>query len=351
MNRAERRQQQKNEQNRAKSVLLRGTPYEKLQCGASFQTKKDFKQALRYYENVLRENPNHVEALYLKGGLLGQLEKFEAAKQTLKKCLELKEDAGPAHHNLGWIYLEEGHFEQAEKHFARALEINPNKPNTRFFLEMAQKRNNNKASPDYIKVLYEAGASQFENSLVNNLKYTAPQILMEKIKKYLTAPLEKNLDLGCGTGLMGIELQPYVKDIYGVDIAENMIKEAEKKKCYHELSTQPLEAYMQATKLTFDMITAADVLIYVGPLEKTFEGAKSCIKSGGLFAFTTEKLDENHPEDIWLSPENHRHKHKDTYVRRLADDYGFEVICLDGGVSRYENKKPVQASYIILQRK
>lgn len=350
MNRTQRRKQEKAEQQRMKAILLQGTDLEKLNCGAALQKKKQFKEALRYYDNVLRENPNHVDALYLKGGVLVQLEEFSRATKWLKKCLNIQEDVSAAHHNLGYAYLELGEFDLAEKHLSRAYELNPEKAATKFYLEMAQKRNNNKSSPDYIKQLYEAGATKFEELLVGNLKYNAPKKLMDSLNRYLTSPAKKVLDLGCGTGLMGVELAPYCEEIVGVDIAENMVREARKKNCYSELLVTPIDDYLENTNASFDMITAADVFIYLGPLETTFAGMKKRLEKGGLLGFTTEKLGEDEPEDTWLNEDTNRYRYKDSYIRRLADEYGFEVLSLEGDVSRYENKKPVPASYVILRR-
>jgi predicted TPR repeat methyltransferase len=42
-----------------------------------------------------------------------------------------------------------------------------------------------------------------------------------------------------------------------------------------------------------DVITAADVLPYMGDLSTLFKGASSALKSGGLFVLTTEEMVRN----------------------------------------------------------
>lgn len=350
MNRALRRQQKKQQKKQLKSVLQSGTVLEKLQHGASLQKQKKYKEALRYYDAALQDEPDNTDALYLKGGLLVQVKKYDLAKPALLKCISLKEDAGPAHHNLGYAYLEEGAFEKAEEHLDRAHELNPDKASTAFFLQMARKRNNNKSSPEYIKMLYEAGAGVFEENLVKNLKYQTPKKLMDRLKAYLSTPAQNALDLGCGTGLMGVELGPHANKLVGVDIAENMIREAEKKAVYTDLVAAPLEEYLEETTEVFDLMTSADVFIYVGDLEKTFKGMKQRMEKGGLLAFTTETLPEDHKDDIWLDEDSNRHKHKDSYIRQLAEENGFEELLLEQDFSRFENKKPVQTTYAIFRR-
>lgn len=350
MNRSLRRQQKKQQKKQLKNVLLHGTAFEKLRHGAALQKEKKFKEAMRYYDAALKAEPENTDALYLKGGLLVQLKEFALAKPVLEKCISIKEDTAPAHHNLGCAYLEEGEFEAAEKHLSRAHELNPEKPGTKFYLEMAKERNNNKSSPAYIKMLYESGAGVFEESLVKNLKYQTPKKLMDRLKSFFSAPPEKVLDLGCGTGLMGVELKPHVKSIVGIDIAQNMIREAEKKGVYSSLKAQPLDSYLDTTSETFDVMTAADVFIYLGGLEKTFAGMKKRLKKDGLIAITTETLPEDHPDDIWLNEDSNRHKHKDSYIRRLASENGFEELLLEQDFSRFENKKPVETTYAIFRR-
>jgi predicted TPR repeat methyltransferase len=46
-----------------------------------------------------------------------------------------------------------------------------------------------------------------------------------------------------------------------------------------------------------DVITAADVLPYMGDLSTLFRAASSALKSGGLFVFTTEEM-VSHPRPV-----------------------------------------------------
>lgn len=350
MNRALRRKQGKMKKKEAQNLLFSGSIPEKLKQGVIFHKQKAYTKALVYYQSVLKKDPNNIDALYLKGATLVEVGRFDDAIGLLCHCLTLKEDSAPAHHNLGLAYHEKGDFSQACAHLKRALALEPSNNTTAFFLERAQAEDNNKSGGAYIQKLYDVGASLFEENLVQNLGYDGPKKLMQCLLPYLEETCASGVDLGCGTGLMGAALSGRVAHFVGVDLSEKMLKEAEKKGVYQACEVGDLETFLEGGDTLFDLITAADVLIYVGPLERTFKGVRARLKSGGLFAFTAETLLDDHPDELWLDMDNNRHKHKKSYLQRLAIAYGFEVLCLEEDFLRYENKKPVMASYVVLRR-
>ena len=59
------------------------------------------------------------------GALQRQRAQYEEAARTLMRAIELKHDLGEAHHNLGLVYLEQGHFEDAADCFELATHFAP----------------------------------------------------------------------------------------------------------------------------------------------------------------------------------------------------------------------------------
>ena len=79
------------------------------------------------------------------------------------------------------------------------------------------------------------------------------------------------LDLGCGTGLAGVAFRDCVERLEGIDLSPGMVAEARAKGIYDALHVGEVVAHLKAaTDRQFDLILAADVLVYVGDLAPLF---------------------------------------------------------------------------------
>lgn len=88
------------------------------------------------------------------------------------------------------------------------------------------------------------------------------------------------LDMGCGTGQVGGWLKDYAASLTGVDMSAGMVAVARKKGLYQNLHELSLADYFDGVNTLqptgqrsqmFDIVTAADVLAYVGDLSDTFQ--------------------------------------------------------------------------------
>jgi predicted TPR repeat methyltransferase len=136
------------------------------------------------------------------------------------------------------------------------------------------------------------------------------------------------LDLGCGTGLTGEALRDMADDITGIDISENMVEIAHEKELYETLYVAEVEDFLEDNDdQPFDLITATDVLPYLGALEPIFFGAAENMVAGGLFIFSSETL----PQDVladrpYMVGPHQRFAHSEAYVRERLAATGFEII-------------------------
>jgi SAM-dependent methyltransferase len=84
--------------------------------------------------------------------------------------------------------------------------------------------------------VYEDWASGYEDTMLKDYGYVAPRIaagVFETLYANRDTPI---LDLGCGTGLVGVELASRsYQQIDGLDIARNMLGEAREKAVYRDL--------------------------------------------------------------------------------------------------------------------
>ena len=352
MNRALRRQQQKMQAKKVKSALTSGTILERLQTGAGLHKQRKFADALKYYDAVLSEAPQNTDAMYLKGASLVALQRYDAAIDVLQQCLDLKEDIAAAHHNIGLAYKEKNMLPEAIEHLERAHKLDPSNSLTVFHLETAKAGNTDKSSTEYVKNLYDRAAGVFEDNLLGHLDYKGPEVMWRLLQTHCpNTTFENVIDLGCGTGLMGVKMRDICGHLKGMDLSEAMIEQAKKKKVYDELTVAPLVDYLEEDGHTYDMITCVDVFIYIKDLEAAFAQIAKHLKQGAIFAYSLEKLDESHEHDIWVDPNTHRHKHKQSYVRMLGEKNGLEEIVMHEEALRLEHGKPVPSSCVIVRKK
>lgn len=87
-----------------------------------------------------------------------------------------------------------------------------------------------KAAPAYVKEVFDELAESFEEKLVTHLEYRVPWLLVDALKRVeprvfslvggddgdVSPPQWRVADVGCGTGLCGRLLRPFVAHVVGV---------------------------------------------------------------------------------------------------------------------------------------
>jgi predicted TPR repeat methyltransferase len=97
--------------------------------------------------------------------------------------------------------------------------------------------------------------------------------------------------LGCGTGLAGAVFTPLATRLDGVDLSPAMIEKARARGIYDQLVVADLEDALAADGACYDLILAADTLVYLGDLAVVFEAARRRLSPEGYFLFTVEKAE------------------------------------------------------------
>ncbi len=79
------------------------------------------------------------------------------------------------------------------------------------------------------------------------------------------------MDLGCGTGLMAEAIRDRVEAIDGVDVSAAMVSQARGRGLYRDLAAGEMIAVLAGKGAErYDLILAADVLVYVADCESLF---------------------------------------------------------------------------------
>ena len=200
-----------------------------------------------------------------------------------------------------------------------------------------------RASPAFVRALFDDFAPTFDDQLQNVLQYKAPELIAAKCAA--RGPYAAAFDAGCGTGLLGPPLRNHVKRLVGADLSQNMVDKARELGCYDSLLVGDLldaSLYDEA----FDLIAAADVLCYFGDLASILERWHGALAPGGDCVFSCERA----PGDTWVLGASGRYAHAVDYVRATASNAGFAVVAAEDIVPRVENGNDVPGTLYVLSK-
>lgn len=287
------------------------------QCVALHVQMRQWPEALLANESALAIAPDHLDYRYAQAIILGQLGQTDKAKEAFVAMQTLGVEGAD---------LANYHLAQYDGYPI-----------------------SDKAPAGYVKNLFDGFASHFDTDLVTHLNYQVPRLMGDIIHKALPNVAINMLDLGCGTGLVGAALHSRPYRLVGVDLSPKMLAKAKDKQLYHELQESSIDAYLKAetsnlARKYFDVITAADVFIYMGDLALVFECVAGLLRANGLFIFSTE---DSASEPIFLTPSG-RYAHHQTYIDQLANRYGFEIQACDAVDLRMELLQPTQGCIFTL---
>ena len=217
---------------------------------------------------------------------------FSGAAETLLSALEVVPGWALGWYQLGEFYEAAGDRDAAVAAWRTALALDPaDHSGASLKLALAGAESDVAAMPGaFVEMLFDQYASKFDQALVNGLGYRAPVLLEAAIRATGRDRFSLALDLGCGTGLMGERLRSMCERLEGVDISSEMLRKAREKGIYHRLEKADLQDFSSAGALP-DLVTAADVFMYLGALDGIFPTVSRLLAPGGLFAFSVERLD------------------------------------------------------------
>ena len=197
---------------------------------------------------------------------------------------------------------------------------------------------------------FDERAANFEDQLVERLGYRGPAELFRLVAgEGRSAGDEKLdvLDLGCGTGLAGMEFRALARRLVGVDLSDAMLREARGKAVYDRLVHAELVGFLEDTTPPcddYDLIVATDVFNYIGDLRPVFAACARRLRDGGGLAFTVEASEtEGRPE----LGARRRFRHGRVYLERQLRSTGFGALTIRAGTLRYEHERPVAAFFCL----
>ena len=248
------------------------------------------------------------------------------------------------------------HVEAAEA-YAEALKLAPEDPYVRHLVSSAGVLPQGVRAPsEYLETVFDGYAARFESHLIG-LGYRVPGLIRAALLAELgltpdsppdSQPVGPVLDLGCGTGLMGVVLSDLpLRPLVGVDLSDGMLAEARAKGLYDSLLKQDLETLLAETDQAWPVTLAADVFCYFGALDAVLAQVHDRLADGGLCLFTVEECQD---DDGWRLGRQGRYSHARAYVAAAVARAGLELATLRPEVLRWEADAPVSGLLVVAQR-
>ena len=340
--------------------------------------------ALELIERALARRKGDPEMLNNRGNVLNALGRPADAEGAFRRAITMAPGVAEAHYNLGHALKAQGRFEPAAEAYRRAIALNPDFVAALYNLGLAQRALGrtgeaalsfrrcldldpadhsgaklalaalgaeappDRADPSFVQGLYDHYAENFDSHLVERLAYRAPEIIAEALNGHWSALPAKPaaLDLGCGTGLAGVPLRPHLGSLAGIDVSPAMIARAAERGLYDSLATGDIVAFLEQSDAAWDLVVAADVLIYFGDLAPVMRGVAHRLAPHGRFVFTTEDAGD---ERIRLH-QGLRYAHSAEYLRETLAASGLACLSIEPTATRREDERPV-AGWIVVAGK
>ncbi len=311
--------------------------------------KNKLEKASKLYDQAIKTNNKFSNAYVGMGKLLQRLQKHNDALSHFKKAIELNPNSIEALINAGVSFQKIDNNEAAAAAFSDVLKIDTENSQAKFLLATVQDAPPPaKPDGDYVKRLFDEFADHFDSSL-EKIDYNAPEQLATLAKQLLEDDnsMLDIIDIGCGTGLSGIQFKPLAHKLIGVDISPRMLDVAKQRGIYDELEERDFLDTLVRHQDDTDIIVSADTFPYLGDLEATFLAATSTLKKNGLFLFTVETHDS---EDDYLLGQTARYSHSRKYIENVAKRRGLDVLVCKNTVVRKQGGIDVNSLIVALKK-
>ena len=280
-------------------------------------------QLRRLLANDLQVTGQRAEALELWDAMIAQDPKDEVA--LLGRVTTL---------------IEGGKASAATSNTTTLLELSPGNTIFAYYSAIAHGITPEHQPAELNRLIFDSLATNYDEHVGRGLRYQLPKIVAEKIIKRFPTKSLSILDLGCGTGLLGVCMGRLDGFLIGVDISHKMVEQAGRHNVYDRFHTvNMLDALRETPASVYEVITALDVFIYTGDLKTTVPNAHRILMAAGDLYFSCEIAPEDGPDLVLQS--NGRYAHKRSHVMALCRDAGFEDVQIEDLVLRYEAGEPV----------
>lgn len=319
--------------------------------GEILQKRGRAEEALGCYQQAIASGPDKAGIYVEIGNAFAAMGRRDKELKYYERAVALRPSLGVAQLHLAKMYRQEGRLREAVDCCRRMLAVDPDDVYARHMLHALEGEHIERATPEYVRQLFDHNAADFDQVLLKKLSYRIPGMLSVILRQYRheSAGALDILDLGCGTGLMGLELRDISRRLVGIDLSSNMLHLAKARGVYDELLEGDIVEHMaRFAPSSYDVVVSADVFVYLGNLATVFEHCRRILRPGGLFAFSVERLSDDTKD--YVLDVTQRFKHSDRYVQGLCAHSGFSLVHRELVQVRTERGEPVGGRVYLLSK-
>lgn len=314
--------------------------------GAALQSLGQYPQAFACYQRALAAEPGHATTLVNLASLMQRQHRHDEALAFADDALRTAPGNAAAHLRRANALHALGRDAEAALAFRKARDLGADPQVTSYMLAALGEEATPGAPPArYVEALFDQYAPHFDEHLQQVLGYATPAVLAAALAPHLRPGLDI-LDAGCGTGLCAPHLRPFAARLTGVDLSANMLAQAARSGAYERLERAELCDFLSQSAGAFDVINAADVLVYFGDLAPLFAAAAGALRPAGLFAFSVEEGGA----DSFMLRASGRFAHTRSYLQTTAAALGFECLHLGSQNLRRDREGEVAGLVVVLRR-
>ena len=323
----------------------RGGLLTRLTLARAYAAAGDVTAAMETARETAMLNPSVAVAAQGLGEAMLAAGNLPTAIGEFQRALRLDPNLTEARVGLGRAWLAAGEAEKALETFAL---IEEQDDALREMIAHAQvMRTRLRSDAGYVRHLFDQFSADYDVRMRGQLSYRAPEILREMAALILPCQQDLSLlDLGCGTGLAGVAFKDMAARLDGIDLSPAMIAKARALGIYNDLKVGDIETGLAAFGRAYDLILAADTVVYLGDLAPLLPHVAERLAPDGTFLFTVESKDEDGFE---LGPKR-RWRHSESYLRDAAAHAGMSISGIVQCSPRMEAGVPVAGLAVALTR-
>lgn len=296
--------------------------------------------AVRHLRRGLVLVPGDVPLRRLLARDLGNLDQHAEALELWSALIDENPQDSQARMGRVHVLVAQGQPTRALPDTMALLELAPGDSVYAYYNALAHGATPAHQPPELNRGLFDDMAELYDQHMVRTLKYQLPQQVAEQLIARYPDKKINVLDLGCGTGLLGVCLGRLDGALVGVDISKGMIEQAARHNVYHRFHhANLLDALEDTPAALYQVLTALDVFIYAGDMAQAIPNALRILTPGGQFIFSCETAPEDGPALV-LQPSG-RYAHQRSHVQALCEAAGFAPVEIADTVLRQENGAPV----------
>ena len=317
--------------------------------GAVLQRLARLDDAVVAYENAISLDAANADALNNLANAQHQLGFHLQAGQNHCRAFVMLPHTGKSRQMLATAYYILGEIDLAAEMCRQWLQEEPDHPIAIHMLAGFTATDvPERAGDAYLQQYFDQAAEQFEHKMRDTLCYRVPEQFGQLLQTLSLGKCTQHiLDAGCGTGLCGPWLAPLAHSLIGIDLSAKSLALAKQKNCYTHLQQVEITRYLRQQPAKFDLIIAADTLIYFGNLDPLIRLAAQCLIPGGRLLVSIETL--NHPSSYAITPSG-RYAHRCDYIQQTMLAANLQIECLVPIELRVELGQAVDGWMVLAQK-